>query len=434
MRAILISLGGRGDTWPFISLGRALVERGHYVTLAANGCFRQLAHEHGLDFAEALPSDVYTDFAENLSHRSDLEAFRAMVDAYLGLIRSTYHLVMERYVAGQTVIAAQTYAIGARLAQEKHNLAMATIHVQPLWFRSAFDPLGFWRHLPRWVSTSMGRLIDYFVDRMIGPATNAFRDELGLPAVSRIIHRWWHSPQLVIGMFPSWFRAPQPDWPPHTRLAGFPQSFPTSEFDDAGLEDFLKAGPPPLVFNQSAIVGKANRYYDAALEAVERMRQRAIFIAPDQSQVPSGLPSSVKCFPYVPLQRLLPRAKAHIYHGGIGSMAMTLSAGIPHLTVPKLGDQPDNAGRLLRLGVSENLGPQQFTPRRIVKSLDRLLNSSLVAARCRLYGELCKQEDGIQKAADLLERFYAESVEHSRTIHILRPHGAAASGVDTSFA
>ena len=63
------------------------------------------------------------------------------------------------------------------------------------------------------------------------------------------MYRWLHSPQLVIGFFPEWFAAVQPDWPPHTHLVGFPlwdTGRPGAIPEDA--ETFLAAGPPPIVF------------------------------------------------------------------------------------------------------------------------------------------------------------------------------------------
>ena len=43
-----------------------------------------------------------------------------------------------------------------------------------------------------------------------------------MPPVDRVMHRWIHSTELVIGFFPEWFAALQPDWPPNTHLVGFP--------------------------------------------------------------------------------------------------------------------------------------------------------------------------------------------------------------------
>jgi hypothetical protein len=126
------------------------------------------------------------------------------------------------------VVAASGLAFGARIAHEKLGLPLATVHLQPVVFRSVRRPavfgfpdvLGF---LPRPLRGPYLRAADRFViDPPLAPAVNAFRAGLGLPPVSRLLHRWMHSPQLVIGLFPEWFAAPQPDWPPNVHLTGFP--------------------------------------------------------------------------------------------------------------------------------------------------------------------------------------------------------------------
>ena len=61
--------------------------------------------------------------------------------------------------------------------------------------------------------------------------------------------------------------------------------------------------------------------------------------------------------PYAPFSALMPRLRALVHHGGIGTSAQALAAGIPQLVVPFAHDQFDNAARLRRLGVADTLRP-----------------------------------------------------------------------------
>src|SRR5262249_44084570 len=143
-------------------------------------------------------------------------------------LRPIYEMIAERYVPGQTVVVAGTLALAARIAQEKLGVPLASVHLQPMVFRSAAQPatlpglfLAPW--MPRWYTHSIYWTGDNFViDPVVGPGLNAFRAELGLPPIRRIYDSWFHSPQLVLGLFPDWFAPPQPDWPPNLRLTGFP--------------------------------------------------------------------------------------------------------------------------------------------------------------------------------------------------------------------
>ena len=52
MHHLLITIGSHGDTHPFIGIGQRLRQRGHRVTLAANGTFGPLITQAGLEFEE----------------------------------------------------------------------------------------------------------------------------------------------------------------------------------------------------------------------------------------------------------------------------------------------------------------------------------------------------------------------------------------------
>jgi len=89
---------------------------------------------------------------------------------------------------------------------------------------------------------------------------------------------------------------------------------------------------------------------------------------------------------YAPFSRVLPRAAAVVHHGGIGTCAQGLAAGIPQLLMPMAFDQPDNAMRLRRLGVGDWVVPRRFTASRVARSLEQLLADETVAGACRRQG------------------------------------------------
>jgi UDP:flavonoid glycosyltransferase YjiC (YdhE family) len=74
--------------------------------------------------------------------------------------------------------------------------------------------------------------------------------------------------------------------------------------------------------------------------------------------------------------------EAVIHHGGIGTLAQALAAGVPQLVLASGFDRPDNATRLQRLGVAEHLPPSCWKPAAAVEALRRLLESPDVRERC----------------------------------------------------
>src|SRR5262249_43209266 len=120
------------------------------------------------------------------------------------------------------------------------------------------------------------------------------------------------------------------------------------------------------------------------------------------NQVPL-LPPSVRHLTYAPLGKLLPGAAALVHHGGIGTSAAALAAGVPQLLIPFAHDQPDNAARLCRLGVAETL--RRPRARDMAGALERLLGSQEVARSCRQLAE--RVNPSLIEAVDALQTYAA---------------------------
>jgi rhamnosyltransferase subunit B len=282
-------------------------------------------------------------------------------------MRPLYQIVGERAEPGHTVLVAPGTALGARIAQEKLGLPLATVHLQPIMLRSTVDPgcYGFpdiINHLPRSLRGLYLRAVDrLLIDRLLAGETNAFRAELGLPPVRRLWDRWLHSPQLVRGLFPEWYAPPQPDWPPNVHLTGFPlwdesvHRPPSPE-----LEEFLAAGEPPVIFTAGSAMAQGRDFFRVSAEVCRASGRRGLFLTQFPEQLPQPLPDGVRHFDYVPFSAVLPRAAAFVHHGGIGTTAQALAAGVPQLVVPLAHDQPDNAVRVRRLGVGDFLLPKAY--------------------------------------------------------------------------
>jgi UDP:flavonoid glycosyltransferase YjiC (YdhE family) len=226
----------------------------------------------------------------------------------------------------------------------------------------------------------------------------------------------------VLGLFPEWFAPPQPDWPSNVHLAQFPLwDEATVTPPQAELDDFLAAGTPPIVFTPGTANVQARSFFAAAVEACARLGRRGLLLTKFAEQVPSDLPASVQHFEYVPFSRVLPRAAAIVHHGGIGTTAQALRAGIAQLIMPLSHDQPDNAARLKRMGVGDSLPPAAFRAERLTPMLARLLESAQVRARC---AEVAGRFEGVDPFGDacvVVDQFVeqiaaAAPARHSATV------------------
>ncbi|HEX5272995.1 MAG TPA: nucleotide disphospho-sugar-binding domain-containing protein [Gemmataceae bacterium] len=410
MKCLLVPIGSAGDVHPFVGLGLALRRRGHDVTVVTSGYFETLIRRVGLDFHSVSPADEFRVALDNPDVWHPRRSLKVMIEWMATLVPRVYEAVVGLYEPGRTVVAAGPIALGARVAQEKVGLPMATLHLAPAMFRSTIRPpilpglfMPAW--LPRWVKAMMFRLGDRLViDRHLGGPLNGFRAGLGLPPVRGFFDRWWHSPLRILGLFPEWFGPPQPDWPPQTRLTGFPL------YDERGaaelpeeLTRFLDGGEPPVVFTPGSAMTQGRDFFAAAVEACRVLGRRGLLLTRFPEQVPAPLPEGVRHFAYAPFSEVLPRAAALVHHGGIGTSAQALAAGAPQLVMPMAHDQPDNAARLRRLGVAVSLPRARFRGPTVAQALDELLGSKGVAENCRAVAARLKDSRAVEQTCDEIE-------------------------------
>jgi UDP:flavonoid glycosyltransferase YjiC (YdhE family) len=215
------------------------------------------------------------------------------------------------------------------------------------------------------------------------------------------------SPLRVLGLFPDWFGPKQSDWPPQTLLTRFPlydegENLPVPE----GLERFLDEGAPPLVVTPGSANCHAREFFAAAVRACAGLGRRAVLLTRFPEQLPVPLPAGVRHFDYAPFSRVLPRAAALVHHGGIGTVAQGLAAGIPQLVMAMSHDQPDNGNRVRGLGVGEYLYPRAFTPDRVEAALQGLLASASVGEACRECRERIRSQMSAEEVVGLLEEVH----------------------------
>ncbi|QEG37146.1 glycosyltransferase [Bythopirellula goksoeyrii] len=389
MRFLISALGSYGDVFPMVGLGSALRSRGHQVTLVTNPHFQAIVESVGLEF---LPVGTTEEYDELTRHPDLWHPMKGPIlvvgKSFSKSLRELYDIIAANTKAGETILVAHCLDLASRIHHDKFGTPLASVHFAPIALRSFHQsPQMFGMLMQNWVPRSLRRfqfwLADKMVDYLVGSELNGLRGELGLPPVRRVMHEWYFSPKLVLGLFPKWFAPPQPDWPPQTQLTGFPL------WDQSGQEelqpevqDFLQSGSPPIVFAPGSAMTAGEKFFAAAIEACQRLDRRGILLTKYPEQLPTELPPTIKHCHFVPMSSLLPQCAALVHHGGIGTCAQGLAAGLPHIVMPMAYDQLDNAMRLKNLGVADILRPKRFTGENLGSALSRLLHDPDVQSRC----------------------------------------------------
>ncbi|MDB6076475.1 MAG: hypothetical protein JWO82_222 [Akkermansiaceae bacterium] len=409
MRILIYAMGSAGDVHPFTGLGKALQARGHEVFLITSAYFEDLVRRAGLTFR---PLGTVEDFQRVQSDPHLWHPLKAFASVIRNAVDPSYEMILEHardlHLPGETVIVTGSLAFGALSVRELLGIPVATVHLAPSLFVSTHrQPVlhgaPFGQGAPRFLKALQWWTAGKVADAHILPGLNRFRATHGLPPVKNML-RGWHSPDRVIALFPQWFAPPQPDWPPQTRLTGFPLYDETGLHTlPADLESFMNDGDPPVIFTPGSAMIRGHAFFEESFKALKLMNRRGILLTRFADTVPSDLPPQVKHFAYIPFSQVLPRAAALVYHGGVGTCAQTLQAGIPHFIQPMAHDQLDNLSRVRDLGVGDGLHPRQFKARRIAAALEPLLADPAVKNRAREIATRFTPAEWLRESCELVE-------------------------------
>lgn len=409
MHILLIAIGSHGDVHPFVGIGRALTARGHSVSVLTNGHFENMVRNAGLGYVQLGDDAFYRRMLKDELMWHPQKGPSRVMQAISKTFEEMYEITVA-HTHKESVLVGSTLALGSMIAAEKHGLRYATAHLAPLCVRSYIELPTFpggvnFTRFPMWFKRKFWEGADHwFIDPHLVPSLNALRAKLGLAPISRPLDGYWNAPQLTIGLWPDWFGPKLPDHPPQLRLTGFPLYDEADHHDlDPDLDEWLNAGDPPIAFTPGSAMVHGHAFFDAAAKACERIGRRGLLLTRHIEQIPGHLPPTVRHFSYAPFSVLLPRCAALVHHGGIGTTAQALRAGVPQLIMPMSHDQPDNAARVRKLGVGDWIARRFFWPGRVAKKLDRLIRDPSVARACDSIAARFDEDRSMEQTVELIE-------------------------------
>lgn len=410
MRYLLTPVGSSGDVNPFIGLGRRLRARGHDVIVLTAEPFRDAVERAGLAFESTWPAEAYHAATRDPDLWHPTRGLQLILRAAVRTMRDAYEVIARHYVRDRTVVVGSALSLATRVFEETHDVPGVTLHLQPAVLRSrrggpTVRPGVSLAHVPSWIRRLAWWGADRFVvDPVIEEPLNAWRAEFGLPPVKHPFAEWIHSPRCAIGLFPPWFAAAQPDWPPQLTLTGFVLYDDPDRGLSAALERFLDSGEPPIVVTAGTANRHAREFFAAALDAARTLGRRVVAATQYPQQLPTAPPETAFVTEYAPFSMLLPRAAALVHHAGVGTTAQAVAAGIPQLAVPISFDQPDNAAHMVRLGVGARLRPRHATGRGMARALRSLLERDETTVACAHWRRAIAEDAAPERTIDILER------------------------------
>ena len=420
-RIVLSTFGSFGDIHPYVGIALELKRRGHVPVIATSEIYREKMETIGLEFFPVRPDMPSVEEPDEVARvvgtvMDPKKGPEAVGDLILPYLHEIY-VDLDAATAGADLLLTHPLPFAGTLVAQKKGLPWISSVLAPASFLSVYDPIvppqwPWLYHLMRlspWVGRGVMALATVKLEKMTKPVYD-LRAELGLPRGEQPLFKGQHSPTKVLALFSKSLAQPQPDWPPHTVVTGFPfydrrDFFGKTETPD-GLLEFLDGGPPPIVFTLgSSAFWVARDFYRDSITAAQRLGRRALLlIGHARNMTSSPLPDGVAAFEYAPYSEVLPRACAVVHQGGVGTTGQGMRSGKPVLIVPHAHDQFDNAARVARLGCGRILPRPRYNAESAIRELRTLLDDHSYSESAAKVGELVRAEHGARVAADEIEK------------------------------
>jgi sterol 3beta-glucosyltransferase len=432
MRILIIAMGSRGDIQPYIALGQGLKAAGHFVRLMSHENFERLVSSYGLDFwpvAGDVQALLETPKMRALVEKGNLLAITKYTAK--AAERAAIDSAREGWEAGRgmdlLIGGIGGVFIGTALA-EKLGMPFLQAYLLPFTPTAAFPAIVFPSSLSR-LGGLFNRLSHHLFRQMMwqgGRAANnlARKTILGLPpapffgpfdsaSLERTPVLYGFSPA-AIPQSGGYANAPPSDWK-NTHVTGY---WFLDEAPDwtppPALVEFLANGELPIYIGFGSMTSsKPEEIANLVLAALARTGQRGILQSGWGGLSKADLPETVLMVDSIPHSWLFPRVAAVVHHGGAGTTAAGLRAGVPSIVIPFFGDQPFWGQRVADLGVGAAPIPRkQLTVERLATAMRQVVTDRSMRQRATALGAQIRAEDGIANAVAIVREIENRGVSY----------------------
>ncbi len=423
MKITILAYGSLGDVQPYVALGAGLQRSGHDVTIAADPYFDAVVRAQGLTLAPVSgnPLEVF-----------ESEAGQTVADSEAGLLArfkayGTFNREMKSHIEknlvdswdacrSAEVLIFSFNAFGGYHIAEKLGVPAFAVAIAPFTRTRTMPSINF---APRPNLGSRYNLLTHTLTERLffmPPSSHAINQwrttTLAVPALpkSGFMRRLVETDAIpVLYSFSPELLPPPADWPAWVHVTGywFPERDPQWQ-PDPSLVDFLAAGPPPVYIGFGSMSTKAGgrsprARVDLIVDALAQAGQRGIVSFGTDMPADVTLPSTVYAAGAVPHDWLFPQVALTVHHGGSGTTAQSLRAGVPMVVTPFMWDQPFWARRAHALGVAPApVSNKRLTAAVLGRAIQETAGNLAMRERAQTIGERVRRESGVERATSII--------------------------------
>jgi UDP:flavonoid glycosyltransferase YjiC (YdhE family) len=359
MRIFILTIGSRGDFELFLMLARALRDRGHPVTLGTPGFYADQVRQAGLHWVQIGNSTRAEMVAalQSVAPEADLvQRVRLYAQRWLEPQLRTSFMQIHALATGSDY-----FISNLKMSMQRQGQVMPGALV-------TYDPPFALDSLRQYGSQQSNGLL------------------LELVAMNRALVD------------------PQGLWGKEFRFTGFwKDEHATGWSPPADLQTFLAAGPPPVVVTMgSMVMFGARRLVQTVTTALQQAGQRGVIVS-GWSGIAStdSTAGAVYCAEEVPYDWLFPQASCVIHHGGCGTVAAVLRAGVPSIVLPQITCQEIFGRALERAHLATGIfDAHTLEPTALAGAIQQALSDETVRQSARRWQQTVAEDRGVKAAAD----------------------------------
>jgi len=415
MRVLLTSHGSTGDIFPVIRIGSALVEAGHKVKFATISLFREEIESAGIEYIYLPPDWDQSGFAEamrDLTHaKNPLDLMRIIYSEslpYLDEILDTLEREMQQadvfvssYVFANLCVVARKYGVPCAVATFAHNVVPSSSYPPDQLPRLPMAPAALCRKWNRMLWKITDRVLCWNINRVVGDTLN--RHLLARPE-SFVLEP---ADRVLVTVSPGLF-APEQLWSDRFEFVGYLRwQSPENSLIDAELQAFCGDEKVPILnfgsvtFDESRkVMGRFMRSWPKGKKIIIQSGWAGLTIERPRPEM--------KCIGEISHDQLFKYASMVIHHGGAGTTASVLHAGVPNIIIPHIGDQWFFAKEVRGLGCGLAVKRKSW-PEDLPKVVGRIEKSHKIQNQAKQVAHRLAREDGPSKVVEILEALVKKS-------------------------
>lgn len=406
MKICLSTIGSDGDVQPYLALGKGLLARGHQVTLAAVDRYAARSAEVGIPFRRVGRTwdDRFMEerFGRVLEEKNPMRQLTLVVetikDELIAMIPD-----LREVVGAHDLLVSHPIHIAAIAAAQTTGTPYVAGHLANTTRSRNINPLG--SDLGRAGNAAMWRIVRWMARRATDGPLNEVVRAADLEPWRDIFFERSHSRLLNLLAVSPLVIPPDPLWPENQHATGYWFLDEPAFAPEPDLAEFV-AAEPPVVITFGSMAGVDAKEQTAKLVDGARRFGRPIVLQAGWAKLGEGeLPGNVRRVGFVPHGWLFSRAACVVHHGGAGTTAAALRAGVPQVVVWHMGDQPVWGKLVQRLGVGpKTRSHKDLNGAWLGATLTQVLADRAMRQRASALGAQIRAEDGVGTAIHWIER------------------------------